>query len=207
MNSKREKTPVIAGLFFVFLFSIIIGVFSFTLIGQKNLLKNFFKNKIEAPSYETQILDITEEVIKDSSFIEPLTSIVKRDDESFSFALVESGILDGDRFVGEIDLTYPNNEDGTISEDREEIMELFLTKKGDSEKVSIIDRLIGGLKMPNGSIVPIKFTDANIVDGKLVGKFRFLILSGSKQVVGEFSELDLFYPGLSFLFEFRLYFH
>ena len=187
MSSETKKIPVAAGIIFVILISGILAVFIYTVFREAGFLKKITSNKNKTASFKDQILEFSEELLRNSNFIEPLIAVVHRNDESFSYVEVDDAVVDGDQFVGDTTVTYPNGEKGMIAEGYDGEMDLFFSKKGEKENVTMINRLVGGVELPDGSILPVKFIDANVIDGKLVGKFRLLVLSEKKQVVGEFS--------------------
>jgi hypothetical protein len=112
---------------------------------------------------------------------------VMRKDQSFSYAVVERGDLVGDTFVGPISVRFPNGELGDIQDSRGTI-DLFITKKGTTESVSIIDRLIGGIVLPDSAILPVKFKQASVREGRLVGDFQLFVFADKKKISGKCHE-------------------
>src|SRR3989344_8844835 len=184
MIPDSRKLPALAGFIFVSLFCIIIGGFSLTLLKTSGLIEKNFSEKKET---DGSISDITEYNLRNATLEDPFISIVQRLDGSFSYVVIRDAFLDQDRFIGDVQLSYPNGESGIVNYDKDGVMEIFLTKKNEREETTIFNRLITGLVLSDGSILPVKFIDANIVNGKIVGKFKYLILSEKKQVIGEYS--------------------
>jgi len=133
-----------------------------------------------------EVTKIDKNILENSSYIGPFILSVLRSDGSFSYAVVTQADLVDDAFVGTVQVQYPNGDFGSVADIKGEVG-LFFTKKGNEEKVAIVDRIITGVRLPDDSILPVKFRDASIRNGKLVGDFQFYAFADKKQVNGRFT--------------------
>src|SRR3989344_2301761 len=187
MRPDPVKSFGIASFILWILCVIIIGNFFLTLAKQSGVLKsllsfnNFGVNKV------TIIEKLDEKVLRGSDFNGPFFTMVERADNSFSYALLRNVAVENDRYLGEAKVIFPNGDIAIMTENENANMEIFFTKKGNREKVSIVNRFLGGIRLDDGSYLPVKFVDGTVEDGKLVGDFRFLIFTERKQAIGEIS--------------------
>src|SRR3989344_5261607 len=179
----RGFTPL-----FVVLALVIAGGISFSLIqGVRQTFSDAKTAEVaEARGEVVEVTKIDKSILEKSSYIGPFLVSVLRGDGSFSYAVVVQADLTDDQFAGEVQIQYPNGDFGSI-EEKNGTVDLFFTKKGARESVAIVDRLITGIRLPDDSILPVKFRDASIREGKLVGDFQFLAFADKKLVNGRFT--------------------
>ncbi len=132
------------------------------------------------------ITELTTDVINKSELLEPFFVTVQTDDGSLSYMTVKQAYLQDSQFVDDVLVTYPNGDTGNISGTSGEI-DSFMTKDNEKKKAYILDKLIGGIKLPDGLVLSIKFSQAKISEGKLVGDFTILVLTEKKIITGTVS--------------------
>ena len=187
MSSVRNKSSGTASFILCILCGLIVGNFLLTFANQSGIFRTILSFKNESVNKVTIIEKLDTEVLKSADFGGPFFTMVEREDDSFSYAILNEAIVENGRYVGEAKVIFPNGETAILSEKENEMMEIFFTKKGSRETVSIVDRFLGGIRLEDGSILPVKFLNGAIEDGKLIGNFRFLIFTEKKQVAGEIS--------------------
>lgn len=167
--------PVVAG----FLYLLTAGRFDWTTLSAR----------LGKPAPSERITQLTSGLLAKSKFESPFLTTILRQDGSFSFAIVEGGTLQDGRFDNETVIRYPNGDWGVITNNGERAT--FYTKKGAKETVQVVDKLIGGITLPDETVIPVRFTDATIIDGRLVGNFKVVTLTQEKVVVGKISSRGL----------------
>ena len=155
-----------------------------------------FRNSIKIPVHLTSVdaqqpqttvpvplSALTADVFAKSDFSGPFLVVVTRTDGSYSYAVVDQGGLVTGDFDGDVTVHYSNGDYGIIKQQADTSV-LFMTKKGTEETVFITYPLIAAIRLPDGTMLPVEFTDATIRDGALVGAFRLLEFADQKQVTG-----------------------
>ena len=88
--------------------------------------------------------------------------------------------------MGDITVRYTNGEHGIVRSENG-IFRFFLTKRGLSESVRIIEPVISGITLPDHSILLAKFTDGRIIGEQLTGQFTAVTVSENLQISGNLS--------------------
>ncbi len=176
-GSKRGFVPVL---------SLIMVLISLTLIGSLAVnfgwLKTPKKQEVTSTPAVTEIEALT---LEKSNFVGPFLMTVLRSDGSFSYARITNARIENDAFVGQIQLNYINGDFGLVREENGEV-NLFITRNGLQETVSLNNRIILGVTLPDGGILPVKVVDGRVSRGRLVGDFRMLVLNERKEISGSF---------------------
>jgi hypothetical protein len=110
-----------------------------------------------------------------------------RSDGSLTFAEIREADITDDRFTGDVAVTYTNGEHGILTENGGDA--ILYIRTGKKETGRIADRVISGIRLADGSILPVKFTKATIRDGALVGDFHFVSFVGQVQGTGTIDPL------------------
>src|SRR3989344_7617686 len=187
MRPVSGKNSSRAPLILWVLCGLIIGSFLVTLINQTGVFKRLLSFQSVNANKVTIIDKLDDKILGSSDFSGPFFTLVEREDGSFSYAIIDKGTIKNDQFIDEVRVTFPNGEIATISENENDSMDIFYTKKGSRESVTIVNKFVGGIRLPDGTLLPVKFINGKTEDGSLKGNFRFLILTEKKQAIGEIS--------------------
>jgi len=178
----ETKNNKLISTFFVVLLIIIIGnVFFVGLNVNKSSIVDYLGANKEKSTKPITVL--TSKVLKDSSFIGTYLMVVKKNDGAFSYASVLSGRLEKNKFIEETKVIYLNRDYNFIDVSNEKVIP-FISKTGKKDMVEIFQPLIGFLQLPDGASLLVRFIDANISNGKIVGDFRVLVLGEKKEING-----------------------
>ena len=187
IERAKSSSSFILNLLSILLFTSINISLIWTFLDKTDTWKNYLLSLAKKSNAEEFIVEITSDVLKKSSFSGPFFSIVEREDGSFSYLVVSEGSVKNDHLIDGVEVEFPNGEYGIISENENGTIDIFFTRNGPMEKAILVDSLITGIKLPDGSILPVKFSDGRISNGRLVGEFKFFAITNKKQVIGEIS--------------------
>jgi len=138
-----------------------------------------------AETAQQSISNLTSDVLLKSDWTGPMLLLVQRSDGSYSYAFVKDGTLKDSHFVDSVTLEYANGDHGTVSEDGNGNIPLFISKLGQGSSARILEHIIAGVTLQDGSILPVQFTDAQIIDGKIVGNFSAITDAIHMRITGD----------------------
>jgi len=170
---QRGYMPILSLLFAIVIAGLVMGIMQAVIPARTTQT---------AQENTSQTVDkLNEKILSESNWDGPYIVLVQRADGSFAYAYVDDADLKEGAFVGDITVRYANGEYGIVKEENG-MFHFFLTKVGSQEPVRILERLVSGIKLPNKSIVLGQYSDAHIVDGRLVGDFAVFTALDSIQV-------------------------
>lgn len=133
----------------------------------------------------TEIAELSTELLDRSNFSMPYLVNVMRSDGSYSYAKIENGVVRSGRLIGLVELAYQNGDTGLVKESGGKI-DIFISKTGTRESVSLVERAVTGIFLPDGSIYPVKVVNGKISRGMLSGDFEMASLLENKRILGKF---------------------
>ncbi|KKP37571.1 MAG: BclA protein, partial [Candidatus Roizmanbacteria bacterium GW2011_GWA2_32_13] len=181
MSSTSKNVLIRTTLILILL--IILGNIFFVV--SKNFNPNFYNEyfNIRKQNNGKAVTVLTPEILEKSSFAEPYLMVVRKDNNSFSYANILNAQLTKNSYNDEVKVNYLNGDFAYLNPKNEKTIQ-FISKTGKKENVEIFQPLIGLLQLPDRTKILVKFIDAKIVDGKIIGKFRAFVLGEKKEING-----------------------
>ena len=166
---------------------IVLGILLLAIVSGLVLISGWRPNifpSVNKPA-TVQIAELTTSVVQGSKFGMPYLINVVRADGAYTFANIESGVLNGDSLIGLTGLTYQNGDSGLVKEANGKI-DIFVSKTGKVESTDIIERAVTGITLPDGSVYPVKVINGKISRGVMIGDFEMASLIDNKRILGNF---------------------
>jgi len=177
-QSQRGSTPVLLLLFGIIVASV--GYLAAT--GGLTAVDKRWQKQQESPKQEVARV-FSRSGLLAGAYSGPFVTVVQLDAGTFAYATVRHGVVVNGAFVGDVTMQYINSELGVVPEDRG-YFDTFLTKSGGRKRVRIAERLITGVTLPDGTIVPVRLVYGTIADGQLVGEFRLRLYQEKLELTG-----------------------
>lgn len=179
-KDRRDRPQEGIASVFVILLALIIGSVAVAAAQSAGWLKG--TRPVVVTKTTPEITVLTSETLAKSNFDAPVLITVARTDGSYSFARIENAIITEDKFVGPAEFAYQNGDYGTVAEG--DNIKIFVSKRGSHEQAAVVERGIMGLRLSDGTVLPVKVTSGQIVRGRLTGDFQLLNLNAKQQITG-----------------------
>lgn len=183
ITKKQAGKPLSLSVFLAGLAGLMIGSFAMFFVANSMGKQRAASSTVVSPA---TVNTITPEVLFSSQFSGPYLLTVLLPDGSFSYATVDRGTLVDDVYKGDVRLRYPNGEWGVVNDDGTGEIP-FYTRLGEKVQALIVDRLVSGVGLPDGVILPVKFIRGSIGGGSITGIFRMVTYAEKREMTGEFS--------------------
>ena len=191
-TGDRKRVTVIQ-YFLIFLVGIIVATLGWSAVTVGRLRENVQPAATAPVSVENAAVlpELSYEQLIQSGWSGPLLMVVERPDGSYAYAHVEDGYLKDGRYVGDVTIAFENGDHGIVTEDKNGVIPIFISKANETSGARFVQHMLLGVKLPDGSILPVQFTDARVMEGKLYGSFAAItdvdrvLISGNRSAIGD----------------------